>query len=263
MNSLITRLSIALCLIINTACSDKTNTKEPAKTQEHIQPEMQHYKKLPQGFFEGLPFPANKEQAKTAGFTNCDSRNEDEYTCTLNRKLKHNGYEFDLAYIELNTSYNLADYEKNAELGYSASNTVSETSTPDEYSYRTIHLYTKSESDPLCVKEKKTYIFSATEGCSSGEKYLDDLKNKGWLMRWEGDNQSRISVYYTKDGSYRLINHGVILPINLSKPSRFHLELEPLSPKSYGVDYKSIFDENELEKQLKSKRNDFIDSMNN
>ena len=66
--TLITSL-MTLCLITSTACTEKPKSKEPTKEQESKS--LPQYKKLPQSVFEGIPFPANKEQAKSAGFTNC------------------------------------------------------------------------------------------------------------------------------------------------------------------------------------------------
>jgi len=271
MNKTLVTSLMTLCLITSAACTEKPKSNEVTKEQETKS--FPHHKELPQSVFEGIPFPANQQTAKSAGFTDCKQSSsnyydssEVGYKCFLDRKIQFNGYEFASAYVLLNTSNNLED------IGNRGKQTpVSAIHQHNEYTYRSIHLLTQDKLDEACVnkaKSDKSYIFLPSEFCSTGKVFLNKLEQKGWLMSLgsstgEDEIGSHTMAYYSKDGNYRIVDWGKTNNVVGINNNELHIELEPLSPSSYGKAYKKVFDSNEVTNQAIKKEQDFIKSMKN
>lgn len=258
LNKLLPIFLIVISFIANSGCTEKPRNVELAPTQEN--------KKLPQSKFEGIPFPGNQQQAKTTGFTDCHTEGGmGGYKCFLDRQVKFEGYEFYSAYILLNTDNNLVYPDTPYNLQEPNSYAIQNTPPQEKYSYHSIHLWTNPTIDASCVEKNAGMGGFASSGCSSGEVFLHQLENKGWVKRCdEGSNTYSRCSYYTKDGSYRISTSGMVQTYVSDLKGTFvqlHLEIDPLSPYRYGVDYKEILDQQELKNQEKKVDEDFIKSM--
>lgn len=265
MNKNKTALLIAVCLITNTACTESPQPQEHPQKQERNAYLDKHYKKLPQSVLDGIPFPATKEQAKLAGFADCQTSGDKQFKCSLNRKIKFEDYEFESAYVLLNTEDNLTDYPKSTELGWEVSDNgrfqadLSRASlTPStEYSYRSIHFMTKNTGEPSCNKrntqfsKKKYSAFErpTLEDCASDSSFREKLEKNGWLrICYEAANGA--CAYYTKTAHFRIVHR---------HSSDF--EIEPLPPSQYGIEHKKATEQHQSETKSKAKVQTFIDSM--
>lgn len=269
MNKIRATSLIAIILTTN-ACTREPEPLEQPTQQERKSYIEKHYKRLPQSIIDGIPFPANNEQAKLSGFTDCEVRgdtNDKQFKCILNRKIKFEGFEFESGYIELNTYDNLIDYPISQELGFSTSDlarfqsnlTRASVAPSTEYSYRSIHVVTKNRADSACTKRnahilKKQYAAfekPSLEDCSSDGQFIEQLEKNGWVkICYEAANG--VCAYYSKNAHFRIVN---------LYSSDF--EVEPLSPSHYGAEYNKVVKQQELKNQSNESELDFIKSMKN
>jgi len=265
LNKLLPAFLIVLSFIANSGCTEKPKNIELTLKNIELAP-TQKYKKLPQSKFEGIPFPASQQQAKATGFTDCHTEGGmGGYKCFLDRQVKFEGYEFYSAYILLNTDNNLVYPDTPYNWQEPNSYPIQNTPPQKEYSYHSIHLWTTPTIDSSCVEENASKGGFASVGCSSGEVFLKHLESKGWIERCDkGGNRYRGCYYYTKSGSYRINTIDMVqTPVAGSRDIavQLHLEIDPLSPYRYGVDYKEVLDKQELDNQEKKVDEDFIKSM--
>lgn len=260
---------IVIILTIN-SCSRETEPLEKPTLQERKSYIEKHYKTLPQSMIDGIPFPANKEQAKLSGFTDCEvlgDKNDKQYKCMLNRKVRFEGFEFESSYIELNTYDNLIDYPMRQELGFSTSDlgrlqddlSRASVAPSTEYSYRSVHVVTKIERDPACTKRnaqilKKQYAAferPSLEDCTTDGQLIEQLEKNGWVkVCYEAANGT--CAYYSIDAHFRIVN---------LHSSDF--EIEPLSLHMHGVTFRAIMNKKVLINQKENQHQEFIDSMSN
>lgn len=279
----------AAFLTINTGC---TKSPEYEKSPQMPYVDDTYNQNLPQSFFDGIPFPASKEDAKSAGFTECVITEDKQYKCSTKRKVHFEGFEFESAYVLLNTNENRRDFQIIYDTKDFTSNfiaTIKENARlnskarSNDYSYHSVHLIADSVPKPTCEKSDARLLKNNTKresykDCSTNNHFLKKLEDTGWVVTCDESKPNKC-VYYNKEGSYRIINHeyaGIVLeretdPKSQSmykKSTAIHLEIDPLSPSEYGVSYsqamKKIQLENqakELEKQAIDKEQDFIKSL--